>query len=228
MQLCEQYRPHCWGEVIGQSKALRSIDLLRRRGLTGRAIWISGKSGTGKTTTARLLAEEVCGGPECWLWGDAQEIDAKGLTLADLVGTKDSLGLLAEINHLGIGPNHCRVVIINEADCLLESVLKALRTLLERPIAPIPPHVLWIFTTTREGEAELPDSDFRQLIGRCSKVPLNTQGLARIFAERAREIATIEGLNGKPLPAYVNLLNDCKGSLREALQRIEGGEMLGP
>ena len=57
MKLHEQYRPHSWGEVVAQPKILRQIDTLRRRGLAGRAYWISGESGTGKTTIARLIAE---------------------------------------------------------------------------------------------------------------------------------------------------------------------------
>ena len=59
MQLHESYRPHAWSDVIGQDKALAKIDALRKRGLSGRSYWISGQSGTGKTTIARLIAAEV-------------------------------------------------------------------------------------------------------------------------------------------------------------------------
>ena len=58
-QLHEQYRPQAWSEVVGQDKALAKIGRLRKRGLAGRAYWISGQSGTGKTTIARLIASEV-------------------------------------------------------------------------------------------------------------------------------------------------------------------------
>lgn len=47
MQLCEEYRPRQWCDVLGQDKIIRRIDVLRRRGLGGRAYWISGSTGTG-------------------------------------------------------------------------------------------------------------------------------------------------------------------------------------
>ena len=48
MNLYEKYRPKQWDDVIGQDKIVAQIQQLRRRGLAGRAYWISGQSGTGK------------------------------------------------------------------------------------------------------------------------------------------------------------------------------------
>jgi len=45
--------------VVGQDNTLKRIEVLRRRGLSGRAYWLSGQSGTGKTTIARLIAAEI-------------------------------------------------------------------------------------------------------------------------------------------------------------------------
>ena len=59
MQLHEQYRPSAWSDVVGQDKVIARIEAIRKRGLAGRAYWISGQSGTGKTTIARLIAAEV-------------------------------------------------------------------------------------------------------------------------------------------------------------------------
>ena len=50
-QLAEQYRPRTFADVVGQDKALAKIRTLARRGLAGRAYWISGQSGTGKSLT---------------------------------------------------------------------------------------------------------------------------------------------------------------------------------
>ncbi|NQU20173.1 MAG: hypothetical protein HQ567_02745, partial [Candidatus Nealsonbacteria bacterium] len=57
--LYEQYRPREWSEVVGQDKIIAKIARLRKRGLAGRAYWLSGQSGTGKSTTARILAAEI-------------------------------------------------------------------------------------------------------------------------------------------------------------------------
>ena len=51
--LTEQYRPQAWADVVGQDKIVQRIQALAKRGLAGRAYWISGQSGTGKTTIAR-------------------------------------------------------------------------------------------------------------------------------------------------------------------------------
>jgi DNA polymerase III gamma/tau subunit len=49
MQLTEQYRPQTLDDVVGQDKIIQRIRGLAKRGLAGRAYWLSGQSGTGKT-----------------------------------------------------------------------------------------------------------------------------------------------------------------------------------
>lgn len=62
MQLHEKYRPQRLEDVLGQEKIVSRLALLRDRdGLAGRTYWLSGASGTGKTTIARLIAAEVAG-----------------------------------------------------------------------------------------------------------------------------------------------------------------------
>src|SRR5947209_3354336 len=78
MMITEQYRPQTWSEVVGQDKIVERVRKLAKRGLAGRAYWISGQSGTGKTTIARLIASEVADG-FC-----IQEVDAAALTVAHL------------------------------------------------------------------------------------------------------------------------------------------------
>src|SRR5690606_9192127 len=72
--LHEQYRPNTWEEVVGQDKALARIATIRRRALSGRAYCITGQSGTGKTTIARLIAREIA--DDLFI----EEIDAGELT----------------------------------------------------------------------------------------------------------------------------------------------------
>ena len=57
MQLYEKYRPHTFDGVLGQDKAIGQIRRLTDRQWGGQAFWVSGASGTGKTTLARIIAE---------------------------------------------------------------------------------------------------------------------------------------------------------------------------
>ena len=58
-QLYEQYRPRTFDDVVGQDKTIAKIRHLQKRGLAGRVYWITGATGTGMTTIARLIAESV-------------------------------------------------------------------------------------------------------------------------------------------------------------------------
>ncbi len=212
MMLYEKYRPATWADVVGQEKAIKRINTIRKRGLGGRAFWISGASGIGKTTIARLLAADIADP------FNVQEVDATDLTASALRTIERDMGFF------GMDERNGRAYIVNEAHGLRKDAIRQLLVMLER----LPAHVVFVFTTTLDGLDSLFDDniDAHPLLSRCVRIALTNQGLAQAFARRAREIADIEGLNGKPEAAYLRLVQRCKNNMRAVLQEIESGDML--
>lgn len=206
--LYEQYRPKSLDQVIGQPKAVKRIETVGNPG--GKSYWISGASGTGKTTLAMIIAGQIA--DRFYV----EELDATALTPARLRDVEQTMGLYG-------GGKGGRAYIVNEAHGLRTDTIRQLLVLLER----LPSHVCIVFTTTRDGQDSLFDdeADAHPLLSRCIELALTTQGLAKPFAARAREIAQAEGLDGRPPADYVRLCAKHHNNLRAVLQEIQAGAM---
>jgi len=207
-QLHERWRPQSLDDVEGQNKAVTAIALLyANQSIGGRAFWIQGPSGTGKTTLAKIIAKmNGCD------WYPVVETTGRELTTAAISRAAQ------EWQYAG---GHA--LIVNEAHGLNRPAIEVLLNVLES----LPSNVVVIFTTTNDG-ADLFEEhiDAGPFASRCIGVKLTNQGLCRVFAERAKRIAQVEGLDGQPIEAYESLMKRCKNNMRAALTAIEAGEMV--
>jgi len=211
MNLYEKYRPQKFEEVLGQAKAVQTVERLTGKSWGGQAFWISGASGTGKTTLARIIAAR---GADDLCVDEYDSADCLTMEALDRIDREQTM--------YGWGKGG-RAYIVNEAHGLRSLTVRRLLGLLER----IPSHVVWIFTTTREGQDKLFDDqiDASPLLSRCHEIRLTNQGLNKVFAVRAQQIAQAENLDGKPLAKYEQLARDCHNNLRMMLQQIAAGVM---
>jgi DNA polymerase III gamma/tau subunit len=214
MNLYEKYRPQTFEQVVGQDKAVRQIQrVLDKEGWGGQAFFISGPSGTGKSTLARIIAGL-----------GADEFTTEHFDSADDL-TMDALNKIEDVIAMyGWGQKNGRAIIVEEAHGLRAQTIRRLLGLLER----IPKHVVWIFTTTKDGFDKLFDDqmDASPLVSRCHEIALTSQGLCKAFAKHVQTIAQAEGLDGKPISAYEQLARDCRNNCRRMLQAIADGKMV--
>jgi replication-associated recombination protein RarA len=213
--LYEKWRPKKFEDVVAQDEAIRRIKNAGRDGFAGESFRLVGKSSSGKSTLAWIIAREVASDHNIW------EFNGRDLTvsmLKELVLTQFCYKPLAKFGY---------ALIVNESHGLQKPVIEYLLNLLEA-IARGDFSVSIIFTTTLEGNDLFEDTqmDAGPFKSRTHFIPLAQRGVKPAFAELARKIAQAEGLDGQPIEAYMKLMESCHNNLREALQRIKQGEML--
>lgn len=214
--LFDKYRPTEWSDLIGQDKAAGiARRLIERETFDRGAFWIEcggqNNSGVGKSSLANVIANQLA---DDWMTTNLSGAECDKPAVKRLESTAQLTAMSADKPY--------RVWIIDEAHAISDGAVDLFLTFLER----LPRHCVIIFTTTRAVDEGLFGDDAGPFASRTIRLMLTNQGLAKPFAARVREIATAEGLNGRPMSEYVRLLKDCKNNFRQALQRVEAGEML--
>lgn len=211
--LFERYRPSDLDSLMGQDKCVRQLRSLKSRygTLGGRAYWISGKSGTGKTTLARIIGSDIASEAAI------EEIDGGDMTPREIARRQD----LLYQRMIGKG-GWC--LIVNEAHGFKADTVRRLLTLIE-PQGGLPSHVAFCFTTTKAGQAKLFDDldDAGPLLSRCVRLALEERGLNQVFAQKLFEIAPAEGLGNPTLQQCLKLVNEARGNFRDCLNALDGG-----
>jgi DNA polymerase-3 subunit gamma/tau len=151
--LYRRYRPQKFAEVRGQDHLVRALRNAVVEGRVGHAYLFSGPRGTGKTSTARILAkvlncENPVDGEPCGVCDSCQAIehgssfDVFELDAASNNGV-DAIRSLIERAQLG-SPGRTKVYILDEVHMLSTAASNALLKTLEEP----PDHVVFVLATT--------------------------------------------------------------------------------
>ena len=218
--LYEKYRPNNFSEVVGHRKAIKRLLCTERTvGIRGQVFWLTGESGVGKTTIARIIAGFTADD------FTTEEIDAQDLGI-DQIREWERKAQSRPLSYTA-GREGGFAFIVNEAHGLSNKAVSRLQTVLED--RNVQRNSTWVFTTTNRGHQMLFDDKFDAcpFLSRAISINLELDGETLVaMAKRLQEIARLEDVDGKPLDDYMRLLADCKGNMRQALQAIASGEML--
>jgi len=153
--LYRKWRPRKWDEVISQEHVVKTLRNAIQSGKVGHAYLFSGPRGTGKTTTARLLAKAVnCLSDDaanrpcdecanCKAVNDSRFMDLIEIDAASNTSVDDVRELRDKIN-FSPSVGKYKVYIIDEVHMLSTAAFNALLKTLEEP----PAHAIFILATT--------------------------------------------------------------------------------
>ena len=151
--LYRRYRPRRFAELKGQEHVVRALRKAVRTGREGQAYLFSGPRGTGKTTTARILAkvlnctapvdgEPCCECESCVSVERGTSYDVHELDAASNNSVEDVRSLIDKVSLAT--PGRHKVYILDEVHMLGPGASAALLKVLEEP----PPHVVFVLATT--------------------------------------------------------------------------------
>jgi len=153
--LYRKWRPRKWEQVIAQDHVVKTLRNAIQADKVGHAYLFSGPRGTGKTTTARLLAKAVnCLAPDlagrpcdecknCVAVNEGRYLDLIEIDAASNTSVEDIRELRDKIN-FSPSDGKYKVYIIDEVHMLSTAAFNALLKTLEEP----PAHAIFILATT--------------------------------------------------------------------------------
>ncbi len=213
--IARKYRPQTFADLTGQEHISRTLGNALDQRRIHHAYLFSGVRGTGKTTTARILAKGLnchagvtsrpclqC--PSCVEIASGASLDVLEIDAASNTGVDNVRDVI--INNIAIRParDRYKVFIIDEVHMLSTSAFNALLKTLEEP----PSHVTFIMATTELHK--VPDT----ILSRCQQFEFRQIPTEKIF-RRLREIADGEGVKIND-SALRELARAGAGSLRDA------------
>jgi DNA polymerase III subunit gamma/tau len=218
--LYRKWRPHEWDEVVGQDPVVTTLRNAILSGRVGHAYLFGGPRGTGKTTTARLLAKAVnCLNPDpgerpcnqcdhCQAVNEGRFLDLIEIDAASNTSVEDVRDLRDKVN---FSPNQgkYKVYIIDEVHMLSTPAFNALLKTLEEP----PAHVIFILATTEMHK--IPAT----VLSRCQRYEFRRVPVP-IIVSLLEGISKKEDLKFEP-EALTLIARQATGSLRDAISLLD-------
>lgn len=218
--LYRKWRSQTFDEIIGQRHVTETLVNALKLDRVTHAYLFAGPRGTGKTSTARLLAkavncraEDVASRPcnECSICvaiNEGRLLDLIEIDAASNTGVDDIRDLRDKVN---FRPGEARIkfYIIDEVHMLSNSAFNALLKTLEEP----PGHVIFVLATTE------PEKIPATITSRCQRFDFKRIRLEDIV-QRLAHIAATEGVTIEP-EALEYVARQGGGSMRDAISLLD-------
>ena len=217
--LYRKWRSQTFEEVIGQEHVTQTLRNALRDGRIAHAYLFSGPRGTGKTSTARILAKALnCTGPEderpcnqcptCVAINEGRMLDLIEIDAASNNSVDDIRDLREKV---GFRPSEGRykIYIIDEVHMLSSSAFNALLKTLEEP----PPHTRFVLATTE------PHKIPATVLSRCQRFDFRRIPVPEITAH-LRHIVEVEGFQADD-EALAAMARSAQGCMRDAVSLLD-------
>ncbi|MGH2856424.1 MAG: DNA polymerase III subunit gamma/tau [Solirubrobacteraceae bacterium] len=217
--LYRRHRPRAFADMVGQEQVVRTLSNAITRSKVHHAYLFVGSRGTGKTSTAKILAASLncvngptvtpCGVCEsCVTIANATSLDVIEMDAASNNSVDDIRELREHVAYAPLSGRH-KVYILDEAHMLSPQAWNAFLKTLEEP----PPRTIFVLATT-EAQKVLPT-----VVDRCHRFDFGRPTVEQV-AKVVNRVAAAEQIAIEPA-ATALIARHATGSFRDALGTLE-------